>query len=69
MLEGFADLQKQHGDILKLKMGGQFSVLLFNPDDIRTMFEHEGKFPQRPTFEALKQYRKKKFNSVGIVPE
>ncbi len=69
MLEGFADLCRQYGDIVKLKMGSQDSVLVFNPDDIRTMFQHEGKYPKRPTFEALKAYRKKKFCSVGVVPE
>ena len=50
-------------------MGSQDSVLIFNPDDIRTMFQHEGKYPRRPTFEALKEYRKKKYGTVGVVPE
>lgn len=69
LLDGFADLQKQYGDIIKLKMGSQDMLLVFNPDDIRTMFQHEGKYPKRPTFEALKEYRKKKYQAVGIVPE
>ena len=69
LLDGFADLQKQYGDIIKLNMGNKISLLIFNPDDIRSMFLHEGKYPLRPTFEALKDYRKKKYQCVGVVPE
>lgn len=69
MLDGFADLHRQYGEIVKLKMGNTPSVLLFNPNDIKTMFDHEGKYPQRPTFDALKDYRKRKYQTVGIVPE
>ncbi|XP_046461154.1 probable cytochrome P450 49a1 [Daphnia pulex] len=69
LLDGFTDLQKQYGDIIKLNMGNKISLLIFNPDDIRSMFQHEGKYPQRPTFEALKDYRKKKYQCVGVVPD
>lgn len=68
LLRGFADLHKQYGDVVRLQMGSQNMILLFNPDDIRTMFQHEGKYPLRPTFEALIAVRKQKFNAVGIVP-
>lgn len=50
-------------------MGHQNQVLVFNPDDIRLIFNHEGKHPQRPTFEALKHYRTVKYQTAGIVPE
>ncbi|XP_046633707.1 probable cytochrome P450 49a1 isoform X2 [Daphnia pulicaria] len=50
-------------------MGNKISLLIFNPDDIRSMFQHEGKYPQRPTFEALKDYREKKYQCVGVVPD
>ncbi|KAK4037016.1 hypothetical protein OUZ56_029060 [Daphnia magna] len=69
LLDGFADLHRQYGEIVKLKMGNTPSVLLFNPNDIKTMFDHEGKYPQRPTFDALKDYRKRKYQTVGIVPD
>jgi hypothetical protein len=69
LLDGFTDLQKQYGNIIKLNMGNKISLLIFNPDDIRSMFQHEGKYPQRPTFEALKDYREKKYQCVGVVPE
>ena len=68
-MDGFSDMQKQYGDISKLQMGNQNQVLVFNPDDIRQIFYHEGKYPQRPTFEALKHYRRKKYATVGVVPE
>lgn len=35
--------------------------MVFNLDDIRTIFQ--GKYPKRPTLEALKQYRRKKISS------
>ena len=68
LLDGFADLQRQYGDIVRLKLGHNV-VLLFNPDDIRCMYQLEGKYPKRPTFEALKKYRKERFGCVGLVPE
>ena len=68
LIAGFADLHQQYGDVVRLKLG-QETVLIFNPDDIRLLFQHEGKYPKRPTFEALKKYRKEKHGCVGIVPE
>lgn len=69
MLDAFCDLHKNYGSIVKLNMPGKQSVLVFDPDDIRTLFLHEGKYPHRPTFDALKAYRKAKFGCVGVVPE
>jgi len=69
LLVGFSDLQKQFGEIVKMKMGNQIMVLLFNPEDVRTMFQHEGQYPKRPTLEALKKYRKENYGCAGVVPE
>lgn len=69
MLDAFLDLFNKHGPIVRLIMAGKHSILLFNPDDIRTFFQHEGKYPKRPTFEALKTYRAEKYGCVGLVPE
>lgn len=69
LLDGFADLQKQFGDIIKMKMGSLNSVLIFNPEDVRIMFQHEGQYPKRPALEALKKYRKEHYGCAGIVPE
>lgn len=69
LLVGFSDLQKQFGDIVQLKMGNQNMILIFNPEDVRTMFKHEGHYPKRPTLEALKKYRKEHYGCAGVVPE
>ena len=69
LIDGFADLHRQFGDIVKLRMANIDMVLVFNADDIQTMFQKEGKLPQRPSFEALKACRKAKYDAVGIVPE
>ena len=69
LLVGFSDLQKQFGDIVQLKMGNQNMILIFNPEDVRTMFQHEGQHPKRPTLEALKKYRKEHYGCAGVVPE
>ena len=68
LIEGFADLHKKYGDVVHLKLNREL-VLLFNPNDIQKMYKHEGKYPNRPTFEALIKYRKENHQCVGIVPE
>lgn len=35
---------------------------------LKTLFLNEGKYPVRPPFPALVHYRKKRFNSIGVVP-
>lgn len=68
LLAGFSDLREKYGNIVRLQLG-QDAVLVFDPDDIRTMYKCEGRYPSRPTFEALKKYRQEKFACVGLVPE
>lgn len=68
LISGFGDLHNQYGDVVHLKLNRDM-VLLFDPEDIRNMFRHEGKYPNRPTFDALIKYRKEKYNCVGIVPD
>jgi len=68
LIEGFADLHKKYGDVVHLKLNREL-VLLFNPNDIQKMYKHEGKYPNRPTFEALIKYRKENHQCVGIVPD
>lgn len=43
-------------------------LITTNADDTEVMFRNEGKLPNRPAFPALLHYRKKAFNSVGVVP-
>jgi len=68
LIAGFTDLHKKYGNVVHLKLNQEI-VLLFDPDDIQKMYQHEGKYPKRPTFEALIKYRKERHNCVGIVPE
>nr|QST15061.1 CYP363A1 protein [Diaphanosoma celebensis] len=68
LVDGFNDLRKKYGKVVRLRLGHEI-VLMFDPNDIRTMYSVEGKLPQRPTFEALKMYRKEKFDCVGVVPD
>ena len=51
--------------------GGLSIVWLFHPDDIKTLFENEGKYPSRRSHLALKKYRKEKpefYNNGGLLP-
>ena len=68
LMKAFTSLHQQYGDIVSLKMGVQNMVLVFTPDSVQTIFQHEGKFPERPTFEALKKIRKEEYGAVGLVP-
>ncbi|CAH1104790.1 unnamed protein product [Psylliodes chrysocephalus] len=46
-------------------------VWLFDPNDIETMFRHEGKYPQRRSHLALEKYRLDRpnvYNSGGLLP-
>lgn len=56
------------GPRFSLKLGGIDMFITTDSEDARILFRHEGKIPKRPTFEALIHYRKRKFNSVGVVP-
>lgn len=68
LMKAFTSLHQQYGDIVSLKMGAQNMILVFTPDSVQTIFQHEGKFPERPTFEALKKIRKQEYGAVGLVP-
>ena len=52
-------------------LGGLTIVWLFHPDDIKTLFENEGKYPSRRSHLALEKYRKEKpeiYNNGGLQP-
>lgn len=47
--EFLLDLRRQHGPVVKLRLGDQWMVFLFNPVDFqRLLFQYE-KYPIRPT--------------------
>lgn len=62
------DISKRIGPIFRLNLGGMDILVTINPNDAEIMFRNEGKQPVRPAFPALLHYRKKAFNSVGVVP-
>ncbi|XP_028147894.2 probable cytochrome P450 12a5, mitochondrial isoform X2 [Diabrotica virgifera virgifera] len=68
LTEAVEDIKKQLGPIFRLNLGGTNIVITTNADDAETMFRNEGIRPGRPPFLALHHYRKKRFNSVGVVP-
>lgn len=46
-------------------------VWLFKPEDIQTMYQHEGKYPLRRSHLALEKYRLDKpdlYNTGGLLP-
>ncbi|KAK4877717.1 hypothetical protein RN001_010223 [Aquatica leii] len=68
LTEAVLDISKSLGSIFRLKLGGINIVMTTNADDTETLFRNEGRMPIRPPFPALIHYRKKTFNSVGVVP-
>lgn len=68
LTEAVMDLSRQLGPVYKLRLNGADFVVTVDADDIRTMFHHEGRYPFRPPFPAVQQYRQKTFGSVGMVP-
>jgi len=66
--EAVDDLSKQLGPIFKLNLAGTEILVCLDPEDARSMFQHEGLRPFRPAFPALEQFRKKAYGSSGIVP-
>uniref|UniRef100_T1JEV8 Cytochrome P450 n=1 Tax=Strigamia maritima TaxID=126957 RepID=T1JEV8_STRMM len=71
LVDAHADLHKRYGRVVQLRLGMPF-VLLFNPDDIETMYRWEGTWPKRPLFEVLGHYRASrpdKYKHMGLVTE
>nr|WCC58044.1 cytochrome P450 [Pharsalia antennata] len=68
LTEAIRDISKKLGPIFRLNLGGQDLVISTNADHTETLFRNEGVRPNRPPFPALYHYRKKVFNSVGVVP-
>lgn len=66
--EAVDDLSKQLGPTFKLNFPGTEMLVCLDPEDARSLFQHEGLRPFRPTFPALEHFRKKTFGSCGIVP-
>lgn len=68
LTEAVLDISKTLGPIFKLNLSGKDMVITIDADDAKTLYLNEGKYPVRPPFPALEHYRKKRFNSIGVVP-
>ncbi|XP_022250534.1 cytochrome P450 302a1, mitochondrial-like [Limulus polyphemus] len=71
LYDAYEDLNRKYGSIVRLDLGVCF-LALFDPEDIKVMFRHEGRYPTRPVFEALKLCRTRnphKYRSAGIISE
>ncbi|KAG5892918.1 hypothetical protein JTB14_006233 [Gonioctena quinquepunctata] len=68
LTEAVQDIAEKLGPIFKLTLGGTDIVITTDADNTETLFRNEGIRPLRPPFPALYHYRKKTFNSVGVVP-
>lgn len=68
LTEAIWDISKKLGPIFKLKLGGMQILITIDADQTKSMYRNEGKLPNRPSFPALIDCRKKMFKSVGVVP-
>ena len=58
---------KEYGPIVKENLGGREIIHVFDPDDIKTVYSHEGKYPEIPPLQETTQlYRAGKQMSLGI---
>lgn len=58
------------GDIYREKFGSLKVVVSFNPDDLQTMYKHEGPYPERIEMESIKayrEYRREWYTTLGIM--
>jgi len=61
------DLYRQYGPLVKEVMGTKAVVHVFHPDDIRTVYKVEGKWPVIPPLqETTAMYREQKDMSLGL---
>lgn len=55
----FRELHKKYGRIVRVKMGFQWHVILFDPEFIYTTISHEGKYPVRIVPPIMTAYAKR----------
>jgi Cytochrome P450 len=60
-------LNNQYGPLVKQQLGSETVVHVFDPDDVKTVYLAEGKWPQvAPLQETVQLYRKKRGLSLGL---
>jgi len=61
------NMYKQYGPVVKENLGGKEIVHVFDPDDIKTVYNIEGRWPVIPPLqETTQMYRKQKEMSPGL---
>ena len=51
------ELQKEHGNLIRLWAPGRSMVFVMDPEDASTIYKHEGKQPYKPAMGAFGYYR------------
>lgn len=60
-------LYKKYGPIVKEKYGNEIVIHIFDPNDSKTVFQNEDKYPRVvPLQETIQLYREKKNMSLGL---
>eukprot|EP00092_Neocalanus_flemingeri_P074965 GFUD01092793.1.p1 GENE.GFUD01092793.1~~GFUD01092793.1.p1 ORF type:complete len:516 (-),score=135.05 GFUD01092793.1:110-1531(-) len=68
----FERLRKEHGDIYRVYVPGQGTmVILFRPEDIKTLYSNDGKIPKIPGFDMWEFIRKTslkdRYTTTGLI--
>ena len=60
-------LHQKYGSVVREVFGSQTLVHIFDPDDIKTVYDNDGKMPYIPPLQETSQfYRKKESISPGL---
>jgi len=60
-------LRLKYGPIVQQKLGSETLVHVFDPDDVKKVYQTEGKWPHvAPLQETVQLYRKKRDLSLGL---
>merc|ERR1719259_900663 len=61
------DMYQKYGPLVKENIGGKVIVHVFDPEDIKTVYSYEGKYPVVPPLqETTQMYRAQKDMSLGL---
>ncbi|KAJ8303364.1 hypothetical protein KUTeg_019760 [Tegillarca granosa] len=61
------DYHKKYGDVYRLRLGFDWVVYVFNPDDVMAAFRQDGKYPHRAEFDLSIAYTKRSKREESIV--
>jgi len=65
--QALQDMYVEYGPLVKENIGGKVIVHVFDPEDIKTVYSHEGKYPVVPPLqETTQMYRAQKEMSLGL---